>query len=367
MSENVKKQELVAKCREALSHVTYPGTRKNLLEGGLLIGDPQLNGQHVTVVLEFPRSTDPFLKSTVKAAEAAIHYHVSPELDVEVQTRFKQTETKVNSNNPTIENPPSLKGTRIIAVSSGKGGVGKSTVSVNLAIALARLGHSVAILDTDVLGPSLPKMFHAEEDRIYAVEDEEGKQRIEPLQKYGVKMLSIGFFVKPTTATVWRGGMATAALKQLITDTLWENPDFLILDTPPGTGDIHLTLLQMLHIDGALIVTTPQQVALADARKGIDMYQNPKVNVPVLGVVENMSWFTPAELPQNKYYLFGRGGGSLLAQETGVPLLAQIPIVESVCQDGDDGTPAVLNNESPVAQAFLSLAQSVYTLSARKN
>ena len=254
----------------------------------------------------------------------------------------------------------------IVAVSSGKGGVGKSTVAANLAISLARLGYKVGLLDTDIFGPSMPKMFNVEDARPYAVE-KDGRQLIEPVEQYGVKLLSIGFFVNPDTATLWRGGMATNALKQLIADADWGELDYFILDTPPGTSDIHLTLLQTLAITGAVIVSTPQQVALADARKGIDMYRNEKVNVPILGLVENMAWFTPAELPENKYFIFGKEGCKRLAEEMNTPLLAQIPLVQSICESGDNGVPAACNIETITAQAFLNLAQAVVTVVNKRN
>ena len=251
-------------------------------------------------------------------------------------------------------------------MSSGKGGVGKSTVSANLAIALAKLGYRVGLLDADVFGPSMPKMFDVEGARPYATQID-GRDLIEPVEKYGVKLLSIGFFVGKETATLWRGSMASNALKQLIADANWGELDFFILDTPPGTSDIHLTLLQTLAITGAVIVSTPQDVALADARKGIDMYRNEKVNVPILGLIENMAWFTPAELPENRYYLFGREGCKRLAEEMHVPLLAQIPIVQSICENGDQGTPAALDVETMTGQAFINLAQAVVTVTNRRN
>ena len=320
---------------------------------------PSINGMKVRVVLEFPRDTDPFLKSTVKAAEAAIHYHVSPEVEVTVETEFKsKPRPEVGKLLPQVKN--------IIAVSSGKGGVGKSTVAANLAISLARLGYKVGLLDTDIFGPSMPKMFGVEDARPYAVHVD-GRDLIEPVEKYGVKLLSIGFFVSSETATLWRGGMASNALKQLIADADWGELDYFILDTPPGTSDIHLTLLQTLAITGAVIVSTPQKVALADARKGIDMYRNEKVNVPILGLVENMAWFTPAELPENKYYIFGKDGAKDLAQEMGCPLLAQIPIVQGIREGGDEGTPAALNIDTMTGQAFLNLAQAVVTVTNRRN
>lgn len=344
---------------DALATVIYAGTKKNLIESEMLADDVRIDGMKVEFTLIFPKETDPFLKSTVKAAEAAIHYNISKEVEVNIKIETKQKpRPEVDKLLPKVKN--------IVAVSSGKGGVGKSTVSANLAIALARLGYSVGLLDTDIFGPSMPKMFNVEEARPYAVEVE-GRQLIEPIEQYGVKLLSIGFFVNPETATLWRGGMASNALKQLIADANWGELDYLILDTPPGTSDIHLTLLQTLAITGAVIVSTPQQVALADARKGIDMYRNEKVNVPILGLIENMAWFTPAELPENKYYIFGEGGCKSLAAEMQVPLLAQIPIVQSICESGDAGQPAALHPELPTGQAFLALAQSVVTVVNKRN
>ena len=344
---------------DALATVTYPGTKKNLVESGMVADTPSINGMKVKVVLLFPRDTDPFLKSTLKAAEAAIHYHVSKDVEVEIETEFKsKPRPEVGKLLPDVKN--------IIAVSSGKGGVGKSTVSANLAISLARLGYKVGLLDADIFGPSMPKMFRVEDARPYAVE-KDGRQLIEPIEKYGVKLLSIGFFVNPETATLWRGGMASNALKQLIADADWGELDYFILDTPPGTSDIHLTLLQTLAITGAVIVSTPQNVALADARKGIDMYRNKKVNVPILGLVENMAWFTPAELPENKYYIFGKEGCKRLAEEMQTPLLAQIPLVQSICESGDEGEPAACHIDTATGQAFINLAQAVVTVVNRRN
>ena len=353
---------------DALATVTYAGTKKSLVESGMVadtpsIAAPQKEGDNwkVKVVLEFPRDTDPFLKSTVKAAEAAIKYHCQQgeSIDVEIITEFKsKPRPEVGQMLPGVKN--------IIAVSSGKGGVGKSTVAANLAIALARLGYKVGLLDTDIFGPSVPKMFGVEEERPYAVHVD-GRDLICPIEKYGVKLLSIGFFVSPQTATLWRGGMASNALKQLIADADWGELDYFILDTPPGTSDIHLTLLQTLAITGAVIVSTPQQVALADARKGVDMYRNEKVNVPILGLIENMAWFTPAELPENRYYIFGKEGCKKLAEELQVPLLAQIPIVQGICENGDNGTPVALNSDTMTGLAFVNLAQAVVTVTNRRN
>lgn len=344
---------------DALATVRYPGTGKNLVEAEMVADNLRIDGMSVSFSLIFEKPTDPFMKSMVKAAETAIHTYVSPEVEVSISTESKQAaRPEPGKLLPQVKN--------IISVSSGKGGVGKSTIAANLAVALAKLGYKVGLLDADIFGPSMPKMFHVEEERPYAVEVD-GRQLIEPIEKYGVKLLSIGFFVNPDTATLWRGGMASNALKQLIGDADWGELDYFILDTPPGTSDIHLTLLQTLAITGAVIVSTPQSVALADARKGIDMYRNEKVNVPILGLVENMAWFTPAELPENKYYIFGKDGCKNLAKEMNTPLLAQIPLVQSICESGDAGEPAATKVDTVTGQAFLALAQAVVTVTNRRN
>ncbi len=344
---------------DALATVTYPGTKKSLIESEMVAEDLHIDGMKVEFTLIFPRETDPFLKSTIKAAEAAIHYHVSKEVEVTIKQEYKsKPRPEVGKLLPQVKN--------VVAVSSGKGGVGKSTVAANLAISLVRLGFRVGLLDADIFGPSMPKMFGVEDARPCATRVD-GRDLIEPIGKYGVRLLSIGFFVNPETATLWRGGMASNALKQLIGDANWGELDYLILDTPPGTSDIHLTLLQTLAITGAVIVTTPQEVALADARKGIDMYRNEKVNVPILGLVENMSWFTPAELPDNRYYIFGKEGGKRLAEEHQIPLLAQIPVVQGICEHADGGKPVSLDAAAQEAQMYLSLAQSVVTMVNRRN
>ena len=345
--------------RDILATVIYPGTKKNLVESGMVADDMRINGNSVSFSLVFPRETDPFIKSTVKSAEATLKLKLGNDVEVSIATEFKSApRPEVEKLLPNVKN--------IIAVSSGKGGVGKSTVSANLAIALARLGYKVGLLDTDIFGPSMPKMFGVEDARPYGV-NKDGRDLIEPIEKYGVKLLSIGFFVNPDTATLWRGGMATSALKQLIADADWGDLDYFVLDTPPGTSDIHLTLLQTLAITGAVIVSTPQKVALADARKGIDLYTNDKVNVPILGLVENMAWFTPKELPENKYYIFGKDGCKDLAKEMGVPLLAQIPLVQGICDSGDAGKPAATDADSMTGQAFINLAQAVVTRVNRRN
>ena len=344
---------------DALATVRYPGTGKNVVEMKMVEDDLRISGMHVSFSLIFDKPTDPFMKSMVKACEAAIHAYVSKDVTVEIKTKSLQA--------PRPDLPDLLPGVRnIIAVSSGKGGVGKSTVAANLAVALARLGHRVGLLDCDIFGPSVPKMFHMEDARPYS-ERIEGRDLIVPVEQYGVRVLSIGFFVSPEQATLWRGGMASNALKQLIGDAAWGDLDYFILDTPPGTSDIHLTLVQTLPITGAVIVSTPQQVALADARKGINMYQNEKVGVPILGLVENMAWFSPAPHPEERYYLFGREGVKQLAEEMNVPLLGQIPVVQDICEQGDQGTPVALDPSTPQGQAFLQLAARVVTQTDRRN
>lgn len=338
---------------DALSHVRYPGTGKDIVSSEMVEDDLRIDGNKISFSIIFEKINDPFAKSVVKAAEQAILTYVDGQADIKGNITIKSKEQpKVVAENPLSE----VK--NIIAVSSGKGGVGKSTVSSNLAVALARLGYKVALLDADIHGPSVPKMFGLENARP-VLENIQGKDMIIPEEKFGVKILSIGFFVDPNSALVWRGGMASNALKQLITDTHWGELDYFILDLPPGTSDIHLTLVQMLGITGAIVVSTPQEVALADARKGINMFQGEKVNVPVLGLVENMAWFTPEELPNNKYYLFGREGCKRLSEELNIPLLGQIPIVQSICEGGDMGAPIATQENSMVGIAFLNLAQKV--------
>ena len=337
---------------DALEKVRYPGTGKGLVSAGIVENNIRIDGNKVYFSLRFEKPNDPFIKSVVKAAEASIHAFVSKEADVSIEvlssTPLKRPE--VDKLLPGVKN--------ILAISSGKGGVGKSTVSANLAVTLASLGYKVGLLDADIFGPSIPKMFGIEDARpiLKKIND---RDLIEPEERYGVKILSIGFFVNQDDAVLWRGGMASNALKQLITDANWGELDYFLIDLPPGTSDIHLTLVQTLSVTGAIVVSTPQQVALADARKGISMFQGEKVNVPVLGLVENMSWFTPAELPTNRYYLFGKDGCKKLAEELNLPLLGQIPIVQGICESGDKGKPVALDSDSVTGQAFINLADRV--------
>ena len=296
---------------DALSKVRYPGNGKDLVSAGMVEDDIRIDGNKVSFSLIFEKPNDPFIKSVVKAAETAILTYVGEDVDIKGNINIKSRQAQRPEPGKLL---PQVK--NVIAVSSGKGGVGKSTVAANLAVALAQQGYKVGLLDADIFGPSVPKMFDVEDARPY-VEQIGGRDLILPVEKYGIKILSIGFFVDKDSAIVWRGGMASNALKQLIADADWGELDYFILDLPPGTSDIHLTIVQTLAITGAIVVTTPQEVALADARKGIDMFTNEKVNVPVLGLVENMAWFTPAELPENKYYLFGKEGGRTKYRTTG--------------------------------------------------
>lgn len=346
---------------DALKTVRYPGNGKNLIENDMLEDDIRIDGRKVTFSLIFDKPTDPFIKSVVRAAETAVLTYVAADVEIKgnisVKTRRPVQEQKANPL-PGVKN--------IVGVSSGKGGVGKSTVASNLAVALASKGYKVGLLDADIFGPSVPKMFGVEDEPLY-MEEIDGVNKIVPLEKYGVKLLSIGFVVDKNSAVLWRGGMASNALRQLITDANWGELDYFIIDMPPGTSDIHLTLVQTLPITGVVVVSTPQEVALADARKGIAMFMGDKVNVPILGLVENMSWFTPAQHPDERYYIFGDGGGVRLSQELGVKLLAQIPLVKDICGNGDAGTPAALgmtaegeqNADSPQVAAFLQMADAV--------
>ena len=334
---------------DALRHVRYPGTGKDLIESGMLEDDIRISGFEVSFSLIFSKENDPFQKSVLKAAEVALQTYIDP--NVVAHIHVKKPISSVENKSQTSDSSSPVHARNIIAVHSGKGGVGKSTVTANLAVSLAKAGYRVGLLDADIHGPSMPKMFHVEDCRPYSVEIE-GRTLIEPIEQYGVKMLSIGFFVDPEQAVIWRGGMASNALKQLIEDANWGELDYFLIDLPPGTSDIHLTLISELHLTGVIVVTTPQPVALVDARKGVEMFRNEKVNVEILGLIENMAWFTPAELPENKYYIFGKEGGKKLAEELAIPLLGQIPLVQSIREGGDSGMPIVLQEGHPAANFF---------------
>lgn len=341
-----------AKIIDALRTVRYPGNGKNIVELGMVEDDIRIDGNRVSFSLIFDKPTDPFIKSLVKSAETAILTHISPEVDIKgniaVKTRQATPAAPVNPL-PGVKN--------IIGISSGKGGVGKSTVASNLAVALAREGYKVGLLDADIFGPSVPKMFGVEDEGLY-MHNVDGRDLIIPLERYGVKVLSIGFLVDKNSPVLWRGAMASTALKQLINDADWGDLDYFLIDMPPGTSDIHLTLVQTLAITGVVIVSTPQEVALADARKGIAMFTGDKVNVPILGIIENMAWFTPELHPDERYYIFGKEGAIKVARELGIRLLGQIPMVGAICEGGDNGRPIALQ-DSITGQAFMHVAREV--------
>ncbi|MBQ9466246.1 MAG: Mrp/NBP35 family ATP-binding protein [Muribaculaceae bacterium] len=347
---------------DTLTLVRYPGSGKNIVELNMVADDIRINGNNVTFTIVFERDTDPFIKSVTASAAATLKAKLGAEATINVGYAARPHAGQQADEAPVL---PGVK--NIIGVSSGKGGVGKSTVAVNLAMALAQLGHKVGLLDADIFGPSVPKMMGVEDEQLYMRRDEAtGRNIILPIEKHGVKLLSIGFVVDKEKAVLWRGAMASNALRQLITEADWGELDYFIIDMPPGTSDIHLTLVQTLAMTGAVVVTTPQDVALADARKGVNMFLGEQVNVPVLGIVENMSWFTPAAHPDEQYFIFGRDGGRNLADALGVELLAQVPLVASICRGGDDGVPVVLQN-SVSGQAFYNLARAVVDAVDRRN
>lgn len=337
-------QDEIKEIREVLKEVKYPGTSKNIVELDM-VQHVKVEGDKLTFRLVFQNSSDPFVNTIKRKCEALmIDYK-----EIKIEVIFMHD----------LERPLSLEKVKnVIAVSSGKGGVGKSTVAVNLAVALAMQGYKVGLVDADIFGPSIPKMFGCEDAQPY-MEKVDNQDMIIPVEKFGVKLLSIGFFVDPASATVWRGPMASNALKQMVEQGFWDELDYMLIDLPPGTSDIHLTLVQTVALTGAIVVSTPQQVALADAIKGINMFESPGINVPVLGLVENMAWFTPAELPDNKYYIFGKDGAKQLAEEKGLRLLGQIPVVQSICDGGDAGKPVALNPDSITGTAFMQLAEEM--------
>ncbi len=344
---------------EALSTVRYPGQGKNIVELGMVEDDIRINGNHVDFTLIFDKPTDPFKASLVKSAEAAIRLK-APGAEVKIPTATRKAA-------PAVEKAPVLPGVKnIIAVSSGKGGVGKSTVAANLAVALAAEGYSVGLLDADIYGPSMPKMFGLENAEIY-MHEVDGRNLIIPAERSGAKAPSIGVLIHTDSAAVWRGAMASNALRQLIEQADWGTLDYFLIDLPPGTSDIHLTLVQTLGITGALVVTTPQKVALADAIKGIAMFRDPKINVPVLGIVDNMAWFTPEAHPEERYFLFGNPESvDEVAKRFEVPVLAQIPLVAGVGEHSDAGKPIVMEPTASAA-AFFHLAHEVIDSVDRRN
>ena len=335
---------------DALSTVNDPDLKQDLVSLKM-IQDVKVDGKNISFSVILTTPACPLKNVIRKDCENAIRSAFGEDVDINLNFGSSVTTSRLKGTDllPGVKN--------IIAVASGKGGVGKSTVTTNLAVALAQAGAKVAIIDADIFGPSIPTMFNNENEKP-SVSNVDGKSLIKPLENYGVKLLSIGFLAPAEGAIVWRGPMASSALKQFISDADWGELDYMLIDLPPGTSDIHLTLVQTLPVTGAIIVTTPQKVAVADAKKGLAMFKQGSINVPVLGVIENMAYFTPAELPDNKYFIFGEGGGQQLADENDVPLLGQLPLVQSIRESGDNGYPAALK-EGPMQDAFKNLAEKV--------
>jgi ATP-binding protein involved in chromosome partitioning len=342
---------------KALSTVEDPDLKKDLVTLNM-IKDVAVAADKIsfTVVLTTPAC--PLKEKIRQDCEDAVEAVVGKDMAIDITITSSVTTSRNNA--------PLLPGVKnIVAIASGKGGVGKSTVTSNLAVALAKAGAKVGLIDADIFGPSIPTMFNCEHEQP-GVQEINGKNIIVPIEQYGVKLMSIGFLAPPESAVVWRGPMASAALKQFFSDALWGDLDYLLIDLPPGTSDIHLTMVQTVPVTGAIIVTTPQKVALADANKGLAMFKQPQINVPVLGIIENMAYFTPEELPNSKYYIFGKDGGKNLSDKYDVPLLGQIPLVQSIRESGDSGLPAVMK-EGPVADAFMNLAESLARQVAIRN
>lgn len=347
----------------ALSTISAPGEGQNLVESGA-IKNVQVFGDEVIVDVTINNPSLQAKKKTEVSILQVIHAEVHPKAKITVNVTV---DAPAKTEQPNLIKGKPIAGIQnIIAVASGKGGVGKSTVTANLAVSLAKMGFEVGLLDADIYGPSQPLMFDVENEKPLAIEVG-GKSKMKPVSNYGVKLLSIGFFTEKDQAVIWRGPMAAKALNQMIFDAHWGELDFLLIDLPPGTGDIHLSIMQSLPITGAVVVSTPQEVALADARKGIAMFEQDSIRVPVLGIIENMSYFTPAELPDNKYYIFGESGAKNLAETAGITLLGEIPLVQSVREAGDVGRPAALQENTPISKAFEALTKEVVSELVSRN
>ena len=346
----------------ALKTITAPGEAENMVDSGV-VKNVVIFGDEVVVDVTISNPTLQAKKRIEVDIMKTIHDFVFEKAKVQV---------RVTVNSPAAAPAATIKGQpikgiqNIIAVASGKGGVGKSTVTANLAVTLSKMGFKVGVLDADIYGPSIPMMFDVFDQRPLSVEVD-GKAKMKPVENYGVKILSIGFFTKPDQAVIWRGPMASKALNQMIFDADWGFLDFLIVDLPPGTGDIHLSIMQAMPVTGAVVVSTPQAVALADARKGVAMFQQESIQVPVLGIVQNMAYFTPQELPDNKYYIFGNGGAALLSEDLGVPFLGEVPIVQSIREAGDVGRPAALQDHGPLPEVFESITKNMVTEMVKRN
>lgn len=347
------------KVLEILQNIVHPSSGKDIVTTNI-VTEVKIEKNKIFLELTFPSFNDPLKSSIKKACEIALKENISDQVEIDIQIK---TPVKPVIPENRQEILPKVK--NIIAIASGKGGVGKSTVATNLAIAFALSGAKVGLTDADIFGPSIPKMLGLENEKPSVIR-KNNKDLIVPAERYGVKTLSIGFFINPDDATVWRGPMASNALKQLISDADWGELEYLFIDLPPGTSDIHLTLVQTVPVTGAIIVSTPQPVALADAVKGINMFRNKNINVPVLGLIENMSWFTPEELPDNKYYIFGKNGCVDLAKRMNIPLLGQIPIVQSIRESGDSGEPVILKKQT-ISEEFKNTAEKLRIEIIRRN
>lgn len=350
----------VEKVKEALGYVMEPDLKKDIIALDL-VSDIEVSGNKVSFTLQIHNPALHNKKRMEEACEHQLKRFLGNDILIAITIKPMPKKEEKEASTKTF---PGIK--NIIAVASGKGGVGKSTVAANLAVALSKKGYKTALLDADIYGPSVPLMFDVSTERP-GVRKTETKNLIVPIESHGVKLLSIGFFAEAGQAVVWRGPMATKALNQLLKDADWGETDVMVIDLPPGTGDIHLSLVQSIPITGAVIVSTPQEVSLIDARKAVDMFQLPQINVPVLGFVENMAYFTPEELPENKYYIFGKEGVKSLAGQMNIPLLGQLPLVQSIRESGDAGRPAVLQETTPQAVAFLELADQVVAELRKRN
>ncbi|WP_100611075.1 Mrp/NBP35 family ATP-binding protein [Confluentibacter lentus] len=347
---------------KALESITVPGEGQNMVESGAITNVVTFGDEVIVDITIKNPSLQAKKRAEVdilKTIHDLVYEKAKITVNVKVDAPVKPKVNVIKGNPiPGIQN--------IVAVASGKGGVGKSTVTANLAVTLAKMGFKVGVLDADIYGPSIPIMFDVENERPLAV-NIDGKSKMKPVENYGVKVLSIGFFTQPNQAVVWRGPMAAKALNQMIFDAHWGELDFMLIDLPPGTGDIHLSIMQSLPITGAVVVSTPQNVALADAKKGVAMFQQESISVPVLGIIENMAYFTPEELPDNKYYIFGKEGAKNLAEDLQIPFLGEIPLVQSIREAGDVGRPAALQTATPLEQAFEKLTQNVVQEVVRRN
>ena len=345
----------------ALKKISVPGEGENIIDKGV-VNNVMIFGDQVDIDLQLENPSLQARKKLEVTILKTIHEQVYEKAKININIKVVSVKKQINS----IKGKPIPGIENIIAISSGKGGVGKSTVTSNIAVTLAQMGCKVGILDADIYGPSIPTMFDMEGSKPLSVEVN-GKSKMKPIENYGVKILSIGFFTKPEQAVIWRGPMAAKALNQMIFDAAWGDLDFLLIDLPPGTGDIHLSIVQSLPISGAMVVSTPQNVALADAKKGISMFQQENIQVPVLGVVENMSYFTPEELPENKYYIFGERGAEYLAKDKGVPFLGSLPLVQSVREASDYGRPACLQEKTAIANEFIQITKNLVSQVVYRN